>query len=156
MHQACYLQAIYLASQFYIQIVPTRLLTEDGHKVRGGGNVGRIVNRWLALERNLHILYHVRFWTSMLRRGPGPISIRIGDQWMEAATVPAFIQQSYGIRNDQRDLMGLLDEEAPLIAQMEEEDEDAAETESTAESDDLDEGEAALDEWADGEEDEQA
>ncbi len=157
MHHACYLKAIYLASQLYIQIVPMRLLTEDGYQVRGGHGVGRIVNRWLALERNLHILYHVRFWTTILRRGPGPISIRVGDQWMEAATVPAFIQQSYGIRHDQRDLMGLLDEEALLIAQLEEEaeDDDLTEVEDTGELEDLDEAEEASDEWANGEEHEE-
>lgn len=158
MHHACSLKAIYLASQLYIQIVPTRLLTEDGHQVRGGQGVGRIVNRWLALERNLHILYHVRFWTMMLRRGPGPISIRVGDQWMEAATVPAFIQQSYGIRHDQRDLMGLLDEEAPLIAQLEEEAEsdELSETEDAGEPEDLDDADEASEGWVNGEEYEEA
>ena len=156
MHHACYLQAIYLASQLYIQIVPTRLLTEHGREVRGGRGVGRIVNRWLALERNLHILYHVRFWTTMLRRGPGPISIRAGEQWMEAATVPAFIQQSYGIRDDQRDLMGLLDQEAPLIAQWEEKAEDLSAAENAGEPEELDEEDEAFEEWAAGDEYEEA
>src|SRR2546427_8477878 len=34
----------------------------------------------------------VRFWTSVLRQGPGPISIRVGEQWMEVSTSPAFVQ----------------------------------------------------------------
>src|SRR5262249_27602331 len=63
-----------------------------------------------------------RFWTSVLRANRrGPISIWVGDQDMEVSTVPASIQQSYGISDDQRPLMKLLDEEAPLIAAEEDE-----------------------------------
>ena len=40
--------------------------------------------------------------------------------------MPALIQQSYGIAGDQRDLMRMLDEEAPLIAAEEEQDVDTA------------------------------
>ena len=69
----------------------------------------------------MQVLYHVRFWTSILRRGRrGPISIRAGDQRLDVATAPAFIQQAYGIRDDQMNLMELLDQEAPLIAEAEE------------------------------------
>src|SRR5262249_8352936 len=57
------------------------------------------------------------FWTSILRSGKhGPISVWAGDQTIEIATVPALIQQSYGIADDQKELMRFLDEEAPLIA----------------------------------------
>ena len=119
MHHACYIKVIYLASRLYIHLSPTRLITEDGERVRGGPDVGRIVVRWLGQERNLHVLYNVRFWTTVLRSRPGPISVRIGDQFMEVAKVPAFIQQGYGIAGDQRDLMGLLDREASMISQME-------------------------------------
>jgi hypothetical protein len=118
-HHACYMRAIFLAARLYIQLTPTRMLTEDGKRVVEGLDVGRIVSRWLNQERNLHVLYHIRFWTSVLRRGPGPISIRVGEQWMEVSTSPAFVQQAYGIEGDQKDLMGLLDQEAPLIAELE-------------------------------------
>jgi hypothetical protein len=118
-HHACYMRAIFLAARLYIQLTPTRILTEDGKRVVEGLDVGRIVSRWLNQERNLHVLYHIRFWTSVLRRGPGPISIRVGEQWMEVSTSPAFVQQAYGIEGDQKDLMGLLDQEAPLIAELE-------------------------------------
>ena len=57
----------------------------------------------------------------MLRTGGGPISIKAGDQRIEIATIPAFAQQAYGIAGDQKDLLGLLDQEAPLIAQEEDE-----------------------------------
>jgi hypothetical protein len=40
---------------------------------------------------------------------------------MEIATVPASIQQSYGIADDQKSLMKVLDEEASLIAAEEDE-----------------------------------
>ena len=75
---------------------------------------------------------------------------------MEAATVPAFIQQSYGIRDDQRDLMGLLDQEAPLIAQWEEKAEDLSAAENAGEPEELDEEDEAFEEWAAGDEYEEA
>lgn len=119
-HQAAYIKVVFLASKFYVQITPTWVLTDGGERVRGGPSVGRLVIRWTGRERNIHVLYHVRFWTSMLRRGPGPISIRAGDQTMAVATTPAFVQQAYGIQDDHMNLMELLDNEAPLIAEEEE------------------------------------
>lgn len=119
-HQAAYVKAVFLASKFYIQITPTWVLTEDGYRAKGGPGIGRVVIKWTGRERNISVLYHIRFWTSMLRRGPGPISIRAGDQRIEVATVPAFIQQAYGLQDDQMNLMELLDHEAPVIAELEE------------------------------------
>jgi hypothetical protein len=120
-HQAAYIKVVFLASRFFLQITPTWLLTEDGEKVKGGPEVGRIVNRWTGRERNLSVLYHVRFWTWILRRSPGPfISIRVGEQTMDVATVPAYVAQSYGIANDQRNVLEALDEAAPRIALEEE------------------------------------
>jgi TIR domain-containing protein len=116
MHHACSIKTVYLASRFYIQLDPTRVLSDDGFHVRGGPDVGRIVVRWLGQERNMHVLYNVRFWTFILHKGPGPIVVTAGDQRMQVAKIPAFVQQMGGIANDQRDLMGYLDEEAPLIA----------------------------------------
>ena len=121
LHQAAYIKVVFLASRFFLQITPTWLLTEDGEMVKGGPEVGRIVNRWVGRERNLNVLYHVRFWTWILRRGPGPISVRVGEQTMDVATVPAFVAQSYGIASDQKNILEVLDEIAPEIA-LEEED----------------------------------
>lgn len=120
LHQAAYIKVVFLGYRFFLQITPTWLLTEDGEIVKGGPEVGRVVNRWVGRERNLNVLYHVRFWTSMLRRGPGPISVRVGEQTMDASTVPAFVSQSYGIANDQKDVLEVLDEIAPVIALEEE------------------------------------
>jgi transcriptional regulator with XRE-family HTH domain len=135
MHHACYIKAIYFASRMYVQLTPTRVLTHDGVKVKTGPKVGRIVVRWLGQERNLHVLYNVRFWTSVLRSKPGPIAIQAGDQWIEVAKVPAFIQQAYGIVGDQKDLLGLLDREASMISRMEDK---AATLEEEAQSEDED------------------
>jgi hypothetical protein len=44
---------------------------------------------------------------------------------MEVSRAPAFIQEAYGIAQDYKDLMESLDEEAPRIAQMEEEEAEA-------------------------------
>jgi len=120
-HLGAYLQIIYLVNRFYLKISPTWVITDDGHTPSGGPNIGKRVSKWTNPERNLQVLFHVRFWTSILRnRKAGPISIRAGDQFIEIANVPAVIQQSYGIAGDQKDLMRLLDEEAPLIAAEEE------------------------------------
>jgi transcriptional regulator with XRE-family HTH domain len=120
-HQAAYLRMLFLANKLYLQITPTWVITENGVTVSGGPRVGKLIIKWTGPERNLQILYHIRFWTSVLRRGRGPISIRAGDQRIEIATVPAFIQETYGIAHDQRDLLGLLDQEASMIADREEE-----------------------------------
>lgn len=129
LHQAAYVKATYLAANFYVQITPTWLLTENGERVKGGAEVGRIVIKWAGQERNISVLYHVRFWTSVMRHGPGPISVRLGDQTMEVAKVPAFVRQAYGVKWDQRDLMPTLDEVAPLLAM----EEDTFEVEETSE-----------------------
>jgi hypothetical protein len=120
-HLGAYLRMAFLAGKLYLQIVPTWVITEDGFRVRGGPGVGGLVNRWTGPERNLHLLYHVRFWTTVLRLRSGPIAIRAGDQLMELSTIPAFIEEAYGISQDNRDLMGLLDQEAELIAETEDE-----------------------------------
>lgn len=121
LHQAAYIKVVFLASRFFLQITPTWLLTEDGETVKGGPEVGRIVNRWAGRERNLSVLYHVRFWTSILRQSPGPmISVRVGEQTMDVATIPAYVALSYGIANDLKNILEALDEVAPRIALEEE------------------------------------
>lgn len=127
-HQGAYLRVLFLANNFYITISPTWVISDDGLKAKGGTTITKKVARWTGPERNLQVLYHVRFWTSVMRDGrPGPIAIRTGDQTMEVATLPAMIEQTYGIRDDQNPrLMDLLDEEAPLIAAEEDEEADLA------------------------------
>jgi hypothetical protein len=117
-----YVQVIFLANKFYIQVLPTWVITNDGHTAATGPEIGRKVVRWTGPERNMQVLFHIRFWTSILRGGRGGlITIRAGDQFLEVATAPAQIQLPFGIDSDQRDLMRLLDEEAPVIAADEEE-----------------------------------
>jgi hypothetical protein len=120
MHHACYIRAMFLASRLYIMLVPTRALTTDGRTAIGGAKVSKTVTRILNMERNLHVFYHIRFWTTILRHGPGPISIKAGDQWLDVASTTAFVQQAYGIAMDHKDLEDLLDNEAPRIAEQEE------------------------------------
>ena len=121
LHQAAYIKVVFWASNFYLQITPTWLLTEDGMTIKGGPEVGRIVNRWVGRERNLSVLYHVQFWTTLLRRIPGPlIVIPVGEQTMDVATVQAYVSQSYGIAGDRKNVLEALDELAPQIATKEE------------------------------------
>ena len=144
-HLGAYLNLLFLANKLYLQIAPTWVITDDGFRVRTGPRVTGLVNRWTGPERNLQVLYHVRFWSAVLRRGQGgPISIRAGDQALEVATVPAFVQQAYGIAGDQKDLMGLLDQEAELLAEQEDELADAAVEIALARPDEDPDGE----EWA--------
>jgi transcriptional regulator with XRE-family HTH domain len=121
-HLGAYVETIFLASRMYVKVEPTWVISKDGLHPSGGPEVTRRVARWTRPERNLQVLFHIRFWTSVLRgnRG-GPITIRAGDQRIEVATVPAMIQQPYGIAGDQRDLLQLLDDEAPVLAAEEEE-----------------------------------
>ena len=49
----------------------------------------RLAIEWSGAERNLSLLYHIRFWCHVLRERPGPISIRAGDQTMELSAQPA-------------------------------------------------------------------
>lgn len=118
-HLGAYLKMVFLANRYYLQVIPTWVITNDGVTVRGGPGVGRLVIKWTGPERNLNLLYHVRFWTMTLRLGRGPISVRAGDQSLDLSPVPAFIEQSYGIAGDRRDLLQTLDQEASAIAEQE-------------------------------------
>ena len=121
-HLSAYLEVIFLVNKSYVQISPTWVISHDGINPSGGPQITKRVAKWTGPERNLQVLYHIRFWTSVLRANRrGPISVWEGDQSMEIATVPASIQQSYGITNDQKLSLKLLDEEAPLIAAEEDE-----------------------------------
>lgn len=115
-HLGAYLKMLYLADKLYLQIEPTWVLTEDGFKVKGGPDIGRIIIRWTGQERNLQVFYHVKLWSAMLRaRRPGPISIYAGDQTLEVGQSPVFCQMPYGIEADRRDLLNDLDNEAQLL-----------------------------------------
>lgn len=123
LHLGAYLKIIFLANKLYLQIVPTWVLTENGIQVKTGSKVGSIVSRWTGAERNLQVLYHVRFWATCLRAKPAGQTIQVwaGEQFIEISVVPAFVQQSFGIEHDRKNLMEELDQAALLFAQEEEE-----------------------------------
>lgn len=123
LHLGAYLKIIFLANKLYLQIVPTWVLTENGIQVKTGSKVGSIVSRWTGAERNLQLLYHVRFWATCLRAKPAGQTIQVwaGEQFIEISVVPAFVQQSFGIEHDRKNLMEELDQAALLFAQEEEE-----------------------------------
>lgn len=121
-HLSAYLKVMYLADKLYLKIDPTWVLTEDGAKVKAGPDIGRVVIRWTGRERNLHVLYHVIFWTTVLRnRRPGSISIHAGDQTLEISRQPVFSQVPYGIIADHKDLLNALDNEAQILSDEEDE-----------------------------------
>ena len=120
-HIGAYLKMLSLTDRYYLHIAPTWVITEDGQHIQRGPRVGPLVIKWTGKERNMAVLYHVRFWATILGKGRGPISVKAGDQRLDFNKVPAFIGQSYGIEDDQRDLLGQLDDEAALIEAREEE-----------------------------------
>lgn len=120
-HQGAYLKMMFLANRLYLQIRPTWIITKDGVEVMQGPTVSRVVNRYTGAERNLQILYHVRFWTTILRHSKGLLTMKAGDQTIDFSTIPAFVDQPYGIQDDNQDALGLLDQDAVLFAQREEE-----------------------------------
>jgi hypothetical protein len=120
-HLAAYIKIIFLANNFFLQIKPTWVFTDDGFKVKRGPNLTRLVNKWTNPERNISVMYHVWFWTSVLRKTSGPILIRVGDQFMELSNRPAFIELHFGISDDQKDLMHYLDDEVAIIKREEDE-----------------------------------
>lgn len=147
-HLGAYLKIMFLANKFYLQIIPTWVITEDGIQVRQGPKVGQLVIKWTGAERNLQVLYHVRFWATVLRAQPvgQMILLQAGEQVMEISVVPAFVQQAYGIAHDQKNLMELLDREAFLLAETEEQLADQAMEVELAQAEDLaDEEELAID-----------
>jgi len=146
-HLAAYIKLFFISSNFFLQVRPTWMFTEDGFKIKRGSGLSRLVNRWTNPERNIHVMYHVRFWTSILRRKrSGPISIRVGDHFMELANRPALINMQFGISDDQKNLMHFLDEEMPFIQEAEEELNELAADEITLEEIPSDENEEADDE----------
>jgi hypothetical protein len=115
-HQAAYLSIIYLANEFYLQIIPTWIFTLDGFTIMRGPKVNKLAIQWCGAERNMGVLYHVRFWTTILRgKTGGPIVMRAGDQNVEIDSHCAFIQIPYGIEGDQKDLERLLDKTAAFL-----------------------------------------
>ncbi len=102
-HLGAYLQIIFLVGRFYLKITPTWVITNDGKTPSGGPDIGKRVSKWTNPERNMQVLFHVRFWTSVLRnRRAGLISLWAGDQSIEISTVPALIQRLRHRRRSER------------------------------------------------------
>ena len=51
----------------YVKVDPTWVISKDGMHPSGGPEVTRKVARWTRPERKLQVLFHIRFWTSVLR-----------------------------------------------------------------------------------------
>ena len=121
LHAGAYLDVVELAGNLFLKMRPTWLVTLDGRIPKSGPEVGRIVNKWTNRERNLSILYHIRFWTTILCAGQGDIEIRTPSGPFRINSTPAQLELEYGIANDLIDPETLLDVEAKLIAESEHE-----------------------------------
>jgi len=121
LHAGAYLDIVELAGRWFLKIRPTWLVTLDGRNPKSGPEVGRIVNKWTNRERNLSILYHIRFWTTILCAGQSTIGIRTPSGPLKIDSTPAQLELPFGIANDLIDPDSLLDVEAKLIAESEHE-----------------------------------
>jgi hypothetical protein len=121
LHAGAYLDVVELAGRLFLKIRPTWLVTLDGRNPKSGLDVGRIVNRWTNRERNLSILYHIRFWTTVFRAGQSDIEARTYSGILRINSTPAQLRLPYGIANDRIDPEKILDVEAKLIAESEHE-----------------------------------
>jgi TIR domain len=121
LHPGVYLDIVELAGNLFLKIRPTWLVTLDGRVPKAGLDVGRIVNKWTNRERNLSILYHIRFWTTILRVGQKDIEARAHGGILRIADTPAQLELPYGIANDRINPETLLDVEAKLINESEHE-----------------------------------
>jgi hypothetical protein len=119
-HAAAYLTMTFLGNRFYLKIDPAWVFTIDGNQIMRGPEVGRLAIQWSGTERNLSLLYHIRFWSHVLKGKPGPISMRAGDQSIELSAKPAFVKMAFGIPGDLKDLDHGLDTWAEAIESMEE------------------------------------
>jgi hypothetical protein len=113
-HSAVRLPVVCLGGQFFIQIRPTIVFTEDGtvESILRGSAVGPWATAWLGQERNLQLLYHAHFWAFVLGGGKTPIRIRAGDQALIVDPSPLEIVLDHGIVEDQVNLVAQL-EDAP-------------------------------------------
>jgi TIR domain len=121
LHAGAYLDIVQLAGRLFLKVRPTWLVTIDGRTPKSGVEVGRIVNKWTNRERNLSILYHIRFWTTILRSGREDIEARTHSGALLISSTPGQVQLPVGIATDRIDPEKLLDIEAKLIAASEHE-----------------------------------
>lgn len=105
LHQGASIKLIQLASSFYLQVIPTWVLTINGLTPAGGSDVAKIVNKWTNAERNLSVVRHIKFWTSILSKGKSQIEIYCGSSLIKINTLAAEIDMQVGINDDQILLM---------------------------------------------------
>ncbi len=120
-HLGAYIRVVFIGNKFYLKIIPTWVITTNGVDLMQGSKVSSIANRWTGKERNIHLLYHIRFWTYILqggRRSP-TIWVRTGDQRIEISSIPSYVQLAYGIENDHINLMEELDKQADTLNEIE-------------------------------------
>ena len=65
-HLAVNLSFRHIGASWFLQVVPKYFFTEDGRTPCGSDLVGPYTTGIKAVERNLHVLNHVLFWTDIL------------------------------------------------------------------------------------------
>jgi hypothetical protein len=89
-HTAADLQFITLGDQFYLQIDPSYVITQDGREWVDGSVAGPLTTSITSGERNRKYLYHINFWKAWLAdevdQKRGSIDLRCGDAAVRVST----------------------------------------------------------------------
>ncbi len=113
LHQGASIRLIMLGRRFYLQIIPTWVLTINGTTPASGSDVAKTVNKWTNAERNLSLVRHLKFWSSVLSGGKKMISIYCGSSFIRINSSSAEIEMTHGISDDQ---ISLLDDSVEMTS----------------------------------------
>jgi TIR domain len=105
LHQGASIKLITLGQRFYLQIIPTWILTINGTTPASGSDVAKTVNKWTNAERNLSLVRHLKFWSSVLSGGKQMISIYCGSSFIKISPSTVEIEMLHGISDDQISLL---------------------------------------------------
>jgi hypothetical protein len=98
LHTAASIQFVKFDKQYFVKIVPTFVLTEDGKKTIKGLEEGTVITSITFNQFNNSFLLNVLFWVSQLEPKGGYFSFHT-DQ-IKVAKEPSFAKIDFGILND--------------------------------------------------------
>ena len=99
-HQALRAKFMNIDERLYLKLIPAWVFTSDGEHLLSGKDVGIFSTKWTTHERNSSVLYHIRFWSSVLSHNSDKISIQLGSEKLDVDITPAVIELNVGIEGD--------------------------------------------------------
>lgn len=100
-HQSVRARFLILDKDIFLEINPGWTFTEDGRLPLSFEETTSLSSKWMHDEYNISVFYNIRFWSFILARGRGKISLSLGDQDLEVDVTPAVAEVSVGIGDDQ-------------------------------------------------------